>query len=165
MMDELDHMPALLVDNKLSCRFEGGSRIVALPGHEQTIRGFSAPRLVIEDEAARCEDEIYRAITPMLAVSNGRLVLMSTPAGRRGHFYQEWTSGGPGWLRISITADQCPRISPEFLQEEKASLGSWIFRQEYLCEFVQDQSSMFSADVIDRMFTDDVSPLFPEEAI
>src|SRR3954471_16982628 len=42
--------PALSVDNSLSCQFsDSGSRIVSLPGDSATVRGFSAPQLIIED--------------------------------------------------------------------------------------------------------------------
>src|SRR5436190_16065356 len=47
--------------------FANGSRIVALPGKEQTIRGFSSVSLIIIDEAARVPDDLYRAVRPMLA--------------------------------------------------------------------------------------------------
>src|SRR5215210_542190 len=82
-----DPVPAV-VENALSLELSNGSRIVTLPGKEATIRGFSAPDLVIEDEASRVSDELHQAIRPMLAVSQGRLVLLSSPFGRRGHFYE-----------------------------------------------------------------------------
>src|ERR1017187_8688007 len=71
-------------DNEISLELPNGSRIVGLPGTEATIRGFSAVSLLLVDEAARCSDELYLAIRPMLAVSDGTLWLMSTPFGKRG---------------------------------------------------------------------------------
>jgi phage terminase large subunit-like protein len=61
------------------------SRIVALPGHDpKTIRGFSAPRLIIVDEAAFVLDETYAAVLPMLAASpRGRIALLSTARLRK----------------------------------------------------------------------------------
>src|SRR3954452_12711715 len=112
--------PQLDEDNKLSLQLANGSRIVSLPGSEETIRGFSGAALIIEDEAARVSDALYLAVRPMLAVSRGRLILMSTPWGKRGHFHEAWENGGPSWERVKITAAQCPRISPEFLAEERA---------------------------------------------
>src|SRR6516225_3631202 len=56
-------------DNRLSATLKNGSRVVSLPGDQRTIRGFSAPSLVIEDEAAYVTDEVYTALRPMLAVS------------------------------------------------------------------------------------------------
>src|SRR5215210_8057485 len=134
LLSRLEARPTLTEDNKLSLSFEGGSRVVSLPSSEATIRGFSGVSLIVEDEAARVPDELYRSCRPMLATSEGRLVLMSTPFGRRGHFHEEWANGGPLWERVQITARECPRISPGFLEEEHRSLGDLYFRSEYLCE-------------------------------
>jgi hypothetical protein len=59
-------------DNEISLEFPNGSRVVGLPGNEATIRGFSAVSLLLVDEAARVEDELYMAIRPMLAGATGR---------------------------------------------------------------------------------------------
>jgi hypothetical protein len=72
-----------------------GSRIVALPGSEATVRGYSGAALLVVDEASRVADDLYFAIRPMLAVSGGRLVALTTPYGKRGWFYDEWTSARP----------------------------------------------------------------------
>jgi len=65
------------------------------------------------DEVACVEDELYFAVRPMLAVSGGALMMLSTPYGMRGVFFEEW-SGGHGWERYEVPASQCPRISEEF---------------------------------------------------
>ena len=65
--------------NQLSLEFPNRSRIVALPGNETTIRGFSAASLVIIDEAARVPDPLFRSALPFLATTNGTLLIMSTP--------------------------------------------------------------------------------------
>ena len=56
-------------DNEISIEFPNKSRIVGLPGNEATMRGFSAVSLLLVDEAARVDDDLYKAIRPMLAVS------------------------------------------------------------------------------------------------
>lgn len=157
----LNTRPSLAEDNRLSLRIHGGARIVSLPGSEATIRGFSAPTLVIEDEAARVPDDLYRAVRPMLATSGGRLILMSTPFGKRGHFFEEWEQG-EGWERIAIQADDCPRIAPEFLAEEKRSLGNLWYRQEYSCEFLATSDQVFDYDAVQACITPAVTPLFGE---
>jgi Terminase large subunit, T4likevirus-type, N-terminal len=146
-------------ERKLSLELENGSRIVTLPGSEKTIRGFSGAVLLILDEAARVADELYFAVRPMLAVSGGALIMLSTPYGKRGVFYEEWT-GGHGWERYEVPASQCPRISEEFLEEERASLPPFIFRQEYECSFEETEDQVFTTDMIDRALTDEVKPLF-----
>ncbi len=146
-------------DNEISLELPNGSRIVGLPGSEATIRGFSAVRLLLVDEAARVSDELYLAIRPMLAVSGGGLWLMSTPFGKRGFFYEAWEHGGGDWERIRAPATECGRIAPSFLEEERAAMGERSFRQEYLCEFEDSVSGIFDRDQVERAITADVKPL------
>jgi len=146
-------------ERKLSLELENGSRIVTLPGTEKTIRGFSGTALLVLDEAARVADELYFAVKPMLAVSGGALMMMSTPYGKCGVFFGEWTGAG-GWERYEVPASQCPRISEEFLEEERANLPPFIFRQEYMCSFEETEDQVFSADLVDRAVSEDVEPLF-----
>jgi hypothetical protein len=72
-----------------------GSRVVGLPGKEGTVRGFSRVALLLIDEAAKVRDDLYRGVRPMLAVSGGQIVCLSTPFGQRGFFFDEWHSDNP----------------------------------------------------------------------
>ena len=146
-------------DNKLSMALENGSRIVSLPSSEDKIRGFSSVSLIIEDEASRVPDDLYRATRPMLAVSKGKHIIMSTPYGKRGHFYEEWHSDN-NWTRTEIPATSCTRISEDFLEEEKRSLGDWWYQQEYCCKFMDTVDSLFTYETIMAAMDDDVKPLF-----
>jgi terminase large subunit-like protein len=160
LLSRLEPRPTLTEDNRLSLTLQSGSRVVSLPSSEATVRGFSGASLIIEDEASRVPDELYRAIRPMLATSGGRLVLMSTPWGQRGHFHQEWADGGPLWERVRVSAYECPRISREFLEEERRSLGDLYFRSEYLCEFTETSGQLFTYDDVVAALDERVTPLF-----
>jgi hypothetical protein len=129
------------------------SRILSLSGqHPNSLRGFSSPTLLIIDEAAQVSDETYHeALRPMLAASNGRIVLLSTPHGKRGFFYRAWKEEAT-WLRVTINADECPRISKEFLDEEKKSIPDSLFKQEYFNFFAEVVSSVFRLEDIDAAF-------------
>jgi hypothetical protein len=116
--------------NQSELELTNGSRLVALPGREETIRSFSGVNLLVLDEASRVPDDLYRSVRPMLAVSQGRLVALSTPFGQRGWFYDEWVGAGP-WRRIHIPWTVCPRIQPEFIAEEVRALGQAWVDQEY----------------------------------
>jgi len=146
-------------DNQMSLEFPNRARLVGLPGSEATIRGFSAVSLLLVDEASRVSDELYMAVRPMLAVSGGTMWLMSTPYGKRGFFYQAWEHGGAEWERARVPATECPRIAPEFLAQERRTMGERWLRQEYLCEFVDEVSGVFERDLVERAFTDEVKPL------
>jgi len=94
----------------------------------------------------------------MLAISNGNLMLMSTPFGKRGHFYDEYINGSD-WKKVEITALQCPRISESFLKKERASLGDWWFQQEYMCQFVETEDQFFNYEEVINAIDPKVKPL------
>jgi hypothetical protein len=139
----------------LSLALENDSRIVALPGDAGNIRGFRAVRLLIVDEAARVVDETYYSARPMLAVSGGRLIAMSTPFGKRGWWYEAWRSR-ERWERYRVPAMDVPRITIEFLAEERRTLGEWWFQQEYECEFLEAQTAAFRHALVEAMFDEEV---------
>ena len=144
--EEIEH------DNTTAIETTSGSRILALPGKEETIRTYSGVKLIAIDEASRAPDTLYYALRPMLAVSGGRLVLLSTPFGKRGFFFKEWTEGGDDWRRFAIPAERCPRIAPAFLAQERRTLPRHVYRQEYGCEFIEAAGSAFDGDDIAAMF-------------
>ena len=146
-------------ESALRLELANGSRIISLPGTESTIRGYSGVSLLIVDEASRVLDELYLAVRPMLAVSQGRLVGLTTPWGKRGWFYNEYTGTEP-WERTKITAYECPRISREFLEQEKRTMPPMWFAAEYLCEFTDTEDSVFSSEHIMSALSTDVQPLF-----
>jgi hypothetical protein len=146
-------------ESALRLELENGSRIVSLPGKEATIRGYSGVRLLVADEASRIPDELYYSVRPMLAVSGGRLLAMSTPYGRRGWWYDALTEGD-GWERVTVRATECPRIPPAFLEEERATMPRWFYLQEYECEPQDDAGTVFSGAAIAAAFTPDVRPLY-----
>jgi Terminase large subunit, T4likevirus-type, N-terminal len=148
--------------NESSLRLElnNGSRIISLPASDATVRGYSNCSLLIIDEASRVPDALIGAITPSLAVSDGRLIALSTPFGRRGWLWQQWSEGGDSWYRVTLRSDQCKRISAQFLADERKHLGEWLYKQEYLCEFIDPETSVFSSQLTEAALTDEVAPLW-----
>jgi hypothetical protein len=146
-------------ESTLSMELANGSRVISLPGDEQTIRGYSGVGLLVVDEASRVSDALYYAVRPMLAVSQGRLICLSTPFGKRGWFFDEWHGEGD-WHRVKITAEQCPRIPASFLAEEERAIGPRWFRQEYCCSFEDVIDQVFAYEDIRAACDDDVRPLF-----
>jgi Terminase large subunit, T4likevirus-type, N-terminal len=149
-------------ESKLALELSNGSRILALPGGDEgALRGFSNVRALVLDEASRIPDSLWVAVRPMIAVSGGSLMVLSTPFGKRGFFYRVWTQS-ERWLKIQVTAEQCPRLTPDFLAEELIELGPRWYAQEYGCKFVEAVGQVFPDDVIDAAFSHDVVPLFAD---
>src|SRR5829696_5312034 len=81
-----------------------GSVVEALPAVERTMRGFSVDLLVV-DEAAAVPDEDYFGILPSLIATQGEQVLLSTPRGKRGFFWELFHSDDD-WQRVMVRSDE-----------------------------------------------------------
>ncbi len=150
MWENLENAPEAEQESLTRMQLSNGSRIISYPGNEKTVRGLSA-NLVLADEASRIPDELRAAVTPMLATkADGRFVAMSTPAGKRGWFYESWMQS-EGWEKISVRASEVARISPDFLKEELAALGPLRFAEEYECQFIDSDTSAFSSELIEQV--------------
>lgn len=135
-------------ENKLSLELPNGARVVALPAKGENIRGYTNPRLVIIDEAAFVPDDDYRSIRPMLS-HGARLIMMSTPFGKRGFFYDVWNHpADKRWTRYQVKAADCSHITEEFLAEERVALGPWWYSQEYECAFQDNVAGYFDMEAV-----------------
>lgn len=142
-------------ENSLTLELKNGSRVCALPGSEKTIRGMSGARLLVIDEGSRVDDALYKSVRPMLAVSGGRIVLLSSPFGARGFFWEAWKQRHR-WHYFEINAYQCPRISQEFLDDELENMGDWWFEQEYMCKFHDPIGASFRSQDIERLIKPEI---------
>lgn len=150
-------------ESTLKLELRNGSRVLALPGLESTTRGYGGVRLALIDEAARCDDLLYDALAPSLATSQGRLILLSTPFGKRGVFFHLWAEGGPDWYRVRVPASECERIPASFLEEQRRTMPLWNYRQEFECEFLDATDNVFSHELVRAALSSEVRPLFPVE--
>lgn len=138
-----------------SIKLANGSEIVALPGDSDTIRGFSGPRLVVLDEAARIPDDVLAAVVPMLIASRGRLVALSTPRGRSGWFFEKWRGDDLGWTRINARSADSPRFSAADLDDQRRILGPRLYACEFENEFLEDFDAVFSAAAVASIYERD----------
>jgi hypothetical protein len=159
MHSKLEGAPTLANESVLKIEFPNGSRIKALAASESG-RGLAGAALVIFDEASRCDDDLFVSLRATVATSNGSLILLSTPAGRRGKFFELWTNGDPAWERISVAASQCPRISPDFLAAELKELGQARFSEEFELAFIDQNTAAFDSSIIDAAFSTELRALW-----
>lgn len=127
-----------------------GAKLYALPHKPETTRGFDAVTLLIFDEAAVVSDELYDMATAFQAASaQPQLWLLSSAGPQSGFFYEEWSDPRrTHWRRFKVAADQCPRISPDFLARERLRKGEAVFRREYHCEFLAYGDQVISRELI-----------------
>lgn len=148
-------------ETSLTLTLSNRSRLICIPGSNASgIRGFTAD-LICVDEASRVSDEAFAACRAMGATKGdaGRIVLLSSPAGRRGFFWSEF-SGSSAWERYTVRSDECPRITAEFLAEERHSLPDYVYRSEHECEFIpQGAMSLFSDADLKGLVDPRIEPL------
>ena len=129
---------------------KNGAQIHCLPAGDtgEGIRGFTVD-LLIADEAAYIKPTVWQAITPMLAITRGRKILLSTPHGRVGYFYECFED--PTYTSFHVSAEDCPRKDEEFLKNEKKRMTKTQYATEYLGEFIDDLMQFFPADLIKKI--------------
>ena len=149
--NEFEKEYKLVRRNALSIELANNSRVVSIPASPDSVRGYS-PDLIIMDEAAFIDENVYDAIRPMRAVKSVQLIVMSTPNAKFGFFYEEWTSKDPVWLKIKVSADDCYRVSKKFLQRELDKRGKNIVEREYYNRFLDIEGAIFTQDQIDSLF-------------
>ena len=126
--------------------FDNGSRIVCLPvGRDgSNIRGYGTD-LIIVDEAAFIADEIFQQVlSPMLAVGDGKFVLLSTPFGKKGFLYERFND--PNWYTMQVPTSANPLVDDEFIEEQRNNLSATQFKQEILGQFVESADSFFTRE-------------------
>ena len=146
---------ALEVRNAYGLETRHGSRLIAVPGGEDAAgaRGYTAA-LVVVDEGCFTAEAVVAAVRPMLAVTRGTFVAISSAGPAASWFARRWQESveDPAVLRLSITADLNPRILPDFLARERRALGEARFAAEYLNVFSTPGSRWFDADSLERLF-------------
>lgn len=123
------------------------SKILCLPTglSGAGIRGHTVNWL-IADEAPFIPEEVWIAVTPMLAATNGKQILLGTPRGKKGYFYECFSDDN--FQKFHISAEDCPRINRDFLKKEKLRMTAVQYAQEYLGEFVDELTQFFPTELI-----------------
>ena len=150
--------------SKRSMKLANGSRILSLPGNPDTARSFSAPALVILDEASRIEVGLPAAVYPMLSSGGGRLMLLSTPNGKQGHFHQVWRDGDPElWEKAMVSIEEVEHADEEAVRGQMALMTQEMIRQEFYAEFIQPEHSLFRDEDIQSAWDADVPSFFTDK--
>jgi hypothetical protein len=136
---------------------KNGSRIYSLPAGRTGyfIRGFTID-LLIADEAAYIPETVWNAVIPMIAVSRqvrkmGWIILLSTPFGKGGYFFNSFTD--PDFRSFHVSSEDCSRIPKDFLAKEKQRMTKAEYRQEYMGEFTDEWNQFFSTELIKKCMT------------
>jgi Terminase large subunit, T4likevirus-type, N-terminal len=142
-----------------SLRLPNGSRIIALPSAPHRIRGFAKVAMVTIDEAAYVDDKLYEALLPMLSVSNGEVWLVSTPHRKLGFFHDIFHNGGSQWRKLRATLQDSSHHNMDQVTLQRLERGEDWFRQEYMAEFTSLGQGLFTLEMIEACFSDEVEEI------
>jgi hypothetical protein len=145
-------------ENVYGLELANGSRVLALPSTDDSVRGLTVNGWIIFDEAARLSTDLIAAVRPMRARQpQARLAMLSTAWSRTDPFWTAWDNQELDYLRLKVTADMpdCP-LSAEHLERERAALSEAEYKREYLGIPAGSHTSPFSWELYDqatRIFT------------
>jgi hypothetical protein len=140
----------LEADNVYGLELTNGSRVLALPGSDDSIRGLTVDAWIVADEAARLNDDLIAALRPMRARRpEARFAMLSTAWSRTDPFWMAWAGDDPSWIRLKATADTV-HYDSEFLERERRSLGEDVFKREYFGVPSGAKASPFTWELYER---------------
>jgi len=143
---------------KHTIKLTNGSIIHCLPTGDSGygIRGYTIDELYA-DEAHFIKEDVWAAVTPMLATTGGNINLLSTPFGTDGYFYRCFHDKKFTQIHVNTEDVADLREEPqrtqmlEFLKDEKERMTKLQYKQEYLGLFVGGIQKFFNDDLIDKV--------------
>ena len=141
---------------KHELKLTNGTIIRCLPTGDSGygIRGYTIDRLYA-DEAAFIKEEVWAAVTPMLATTGGDIILLSTPFGTENYFYRMFHNDKFTSFHVNAEEVAENRKEPQrtnmlnFQKDEKERMTKLQYQQEYLGLFVGGIQRYFPDDLID----------------
>jgi hypothetical protein len=145
--DGYDNKSEFYVKNKGKDTY---SRIISVPATDAA-RGYSAD-LVIADEIAfwdNSQEMFNEAILPTISETKGVIMMLSTPKGQLGVFWDVFTKTEI-WSCYQFDWTICPHHTEENMEIYREQLGSFAFRQEYEASFEANQAAYFTREEVDQ---------------
>jgi len=133
---------------QLEIRLPNRVRIIGLPANPQTARGFSGDVLLDEFAMHAFDREIWAAMFPTVLRGGGELDIASTPKGRQNMFYR--LRDNERFSTSTLTLPQAIEQGLDVdLDEIRRAMGDEeLFRQELLCEFLDESTAFLTYDQI-----------------
>jgi len=133
--------------------FSNGSRILNLPTGDDGsyIRGYTADCVILDECAFIPDTVVDEVITPFLATTGGKMIKLSTPRGKVGHFYQSFNDPDYAVHHYDYSYGiHAGLLNKEFIDKKRKDMDSFSFSQEYEALFVEETSSYFGSKLINQ---------------
>jgi len=146
---------------RTTVRFKNGSRIIALPNSPQLLRGYTANQVICDEGAFFKDDDLvfYNVLYPMLATTDGTLIVSSTPWSKDSVFYRMCQSKDfSPHVATQAQVVQSGLIKQSFIDEMKAQLPAERFQREFEAEFVEDVDAWLTQSLIVSCIDSNLQP-------
>lgn len=132
----------------LTMEFSNGSEILFKSAEQRdALRGFTVSGLLVIDEAAFIQDQIFEILYPTCDANNAPILIISTPLFCSGEFYEQYIRGLSGNAHVKSfdwsQYDTSKYLSQEKLQHYRETISPLKFKSEYLGEFISEGSYIF----------------------
>ena len=148
----IEHTPVIKRknDSLLELEFINGSSIIFKSAEQRdNLRGFTVTGILVVDECAFVQDDIFDILLPTTDVHRAPILLISTPKLKQGFFYRYWSAGREGTNRNIVAVDfndfdTSFLLPAEKLEQYRTMMPKAQFTTEYLGEFLDSDSILFT---------------------
>jgi len=134
--------------------FSNGRSIIcmtsALLSEGETLRGFTAGDIILEEAGSIKDSIVQSVIMPMGATTDPTIIKIGTPRGKN-HFYE--SSNDPNYAVHNYDFTYpvaCGLIQQSYIDEQRLLSTEIVFRTEYGAEFIADSDAYFAYELINN---------------
>ena len=109
---------------------------------EDTLRGVGLDFVVLDEYATMKANVWQEIIRPMLSDTRGRALFIGTPKGRN-HLFDIFTMENEEYQSFHFVTTDNPYIPSEEIEQAKKDMSERLFKQEFMAEFLDDETSVF----------------------
>jgi len=175
---KMDPEIILIRDSTVTKKLLNGSKIIAFSAAPKSARGFSDPDIIVFDEASQTPDELYLTVRPMMTGGKTRLILLSTPFGKQGFFYEIWDKVSTIWTKVLVkpvdimhewSPAKYPKINEEKYRLDNAKIGIRAFisprhTKEWLLEELEEMGEHWFLQEYGCEFRSRLDSVFDEDS-
>lgn len=138
----------------------GGMVSIKSADNPDRLRGAGLDFVVLDECAFMKENTWAEVVRPTLTERQGGALFISTPKGYNWFekLYHE-AENREDWARWQIPTSSNPYVPKSELEIAKKEIGSYLYSQEYLAEFVELTGGMFQTEWLKRFRTQIVTDL------
>lgn len=152
MVKAIDETPVInrKNDSLLELELINGSTIIFKSAEQRdNLRGFTVTGILVVDECAFIQDDIFDILQPTTDVHSAPILLISTPKLKQGFFYRYYSAGltgdNPGIVSIDFNQYDTSFLLPkDKLEQYRTMMPKAQFTTEYLGNFLDSDSILFS---------------------